>query len=97
MPTIFCPYHRQRESFDPPVMQPADNRLVRYPCGYVDGVEQLEPVARPQSTEELEEKVAKLTEMVRQQQYRRAPQHPMAPRVEPPQDKGLIDRYQKEV
>lgn len=37
--SIRCPYHNHRETFTAGhTIQPTDPSLVRYPCGYVDGL-----------------------------------------------------------
>lgn len=37
--SIRCPLHNQREAFTAGlIIQPTDPSLVRYPCGYVDGL-----------------------------------------------------------
>ena len=93
MPTIWCPYHRRRESFIPPVMQPRNNLLVCYPCGYVDGVDDKTP-SPVDEVAELREEIAKLKE--RQRYIPRPPVKQPSRPAEPPPSKGLADRYQKE-
>lgn len=39
MGSIRCPYHNQRETFTAgSIIQPDDRNLVRYPCGYIEGL-----------------------------------------------------------
>ena len=101
MPSIWCPSHGKRETFQPALgMQPVDNRLVRYPCGHVDG---LSPdvaiqgdISTPSEIAELREEVAKLKERLR---YVPGPQSGDAPKSTPgpPPSKGLAERYGSEI
>ena len=106
MPTthsILCPLHRRREAFTPPILQPLDNRLVRYPCGHIEGLTDMpERATRDKDSEhrmrELEDKVGILREQVRHLSARQAPQAAkMKALPEIPADPGLSQRYQKEI
>mgnify|MGYP001611720406 CR=1 FL=1 len=82
--SIRCPYHNQRESFTTGhIIQPLDTMLVRYPCGYVDGLAPrlgMEPTVPVPGRDELVTELSKrLMRLEERQVPRRTP-----PRTEPP-------------
>lgn len=97
---IRCPHHHVFEEFTPgAIPQPHDTSLVRYPCGYVDGIEPTAPPTQA-NTGDLALQVQELREEVgRFLSTRPAPAKPewkATPRLEaqPPKPKPAF--YQEE-
>ena len=89
--SIRCPLHNQRESFKAgTIIQPTDPSLVRYPCGYVDGLAPVAPTPAPQLTDTvlLDEVVNRIKRLEERGLPRRVPSPPSTP--QPPTKRGGV-------